>query len=358
MRIQFSSALLVVLMASMAAAAEPATLPSATQPAPKPTKVSIDLDNVTAQEAVAKLGEVTGLNMRWQSNRSTTHFSLHAKNQPLLDVIADICTQGHCLPMPNYGQSGMGMAFGGKRAPLAAYRPSEMTLLLLESTQTEERIALGDNSPAVNQSCSLELALITDPALQVAAVRPMEIERFRLEDGSEHPNARNDNYGQQNLRLDAITAWNMPTQFESSVPLGKKITVYGTIRFFVLEDFVELTIDDPGSVHKSFGNDELKCTITKSANNDSSVSLLLTGSLLKDYHAQQISELFNGGMISAMDESDQPLPLNVETNQQGAGYHLTLRPQTRNAPATVIIRLPRAAHQIELLVVMADVPLP
>jgi hypothetical protein len=348
-----------VLLSSVTALAQQATQPSSqpsTQPLPTPAKVSIDLDDTTAGDAIAKLVDITGLPMKWQG-RPGKRFSLHAKDRSLLDVIADICVQGSCIPRNNYGPGEMFFT-ATETPPLAVYRPTDTSLLILKSMQCQERIDV-KNGNARSQSCNLQMIIVFDPAARVSSVRGFDVDRVLAEDGTEYPNNNNFGWNQQPLRLDAISAWEVQSQVSVQGSLGKKMSVFGFIRAYALQDFAQVVIDDLTAADKSFGTDELKCTVGKSSN-DSSISLVLKGPLIEKYGPQRLPQMLSGGMVTSLDQNDQPLALAVNVNMQGSSAHLNLRSNNRGpwkegeGPASVTIRLPRAARQVEIPVELRD----
>ncbi|HEX8340390.1 MAG TPA: hypothetical protein VF624_05730 [Tepidisphaeraceae bacterium] len=336
----------IALTAGLIAAAAPA----AELPTTQPTKVTLAIEARNGAEAATQLTQQLGfpVGMQQQVPRG---IQFQSGEQPLVPALCAFFDKADVSPGDN---DTMYLADG---SPLSVVPLSDTAALVLTRTTVNASVQLNTERPQTGYNYTINLLLLTDPALKiVSAGRSATIDAIEY-DGT--PRDVSFGSGPSQMNLSSIT-WPVAVQFASTTAVKSVKRVTGRIR---CRQVIEEASVDVGINDLMDGREVAGGAITVTAKIDDNIdrnvalSVTLSGPAVELYADPRWQQQLRN-CVQAVNEQGRALPLPANNiTRDPAGKKLTMRLMSaRGNVESVLNELDRVRVRVPTKVRMIDVP--
>jgi hypothetical protein len=327
------------------------------------TSVTLNLNNVTSNQAFSELSKISGYPIRVSNPDGNRRISLEIKNEPFWAALHQLCkTAGYSLQNQGNGQLSVSQGSGYLNGPVYVDGPF---MIMARSINLSSHVQLQQRN-AGNKSMSVQFMCFVEPKLQISQ-RPYQVQLTECTDDQGRSLILNNNPGMffggmGDAGGQAMWDTNAPLQVPE--PDASRITVLkGNIRLMAAIKTENLEIEDilsAKNVTKSAAGYSL--TVKSVTTNGDQVTVVM--SLAFPPNRRNAYQMLQ--QVKLLDASDNQMQVN-NTNGPNSGnnrldYRVTYQrrngDEKRTNPAKLVLSVPTESKPLDFSFEFKDLPLP
>ncbi|HEY0008885.1 MAG TPA: hypothetical protein VGB55_09190 [Tepidisphaeraceae bacterium] len=230
--------LLVCTVCFTAGAMAQSTQPASTPPAP--TRVTVKIDNLSANEAIDAFALQTGLPLRVIGPPGEEQVKIDAIDVPVLDVLTDLMQQTELSPGMYHSTVVTQLS---KAKPIAVLRPSPLSMLVITRVELNGFVSPPQWQPMYNYSVGGQL--IFDSSMNVVSVSPgMDVINAVFAGSDKEREQPSRSTPSFQLKGYPLASFDVMFTIVSSQPIEKIDHLTGEVRIWQAIEHAELVLDN------------------------------------------------------------------------------------------------------------------